>query len=113
MFISATSTKPPRVPVLPSSGHRRLPYMDVRDRAGVRALCERIARDRGGIDILVNNAGILAAGPFDQTTDEAWDRLVAVNLTGAFNCVQAAVPVMRGRADASIINISSVSAEKG
>jgi len=87
--------------------------VDVTDRAALRAAVERIVRERGGIDVLVNNAGVLAAGPFDQTSGEAWDRLVAVNLTGVFNCVQAAVPAMRGRAGASIINIASVAAEKG
>jgi 3-oxoacyl-[acyl-carrier protein] reductase len=87
--------------------------MDVTDRAAVRAAVERVVRERGGIDVLVNNAGLLAAGPFDQTSGEAWDRLVAVNLTGVFNCIQAAVPAMRGRAGAAIINIASVSAEKG
>jgi NAD(P)-dependent dehydrogenase (short-subunit alcohol dehydrogenase family) len=83
--------------------------IDVTDRAQLRGVVAAI----GGIDILVNNAGLLARGPFDQTTDEAWDRLVAVNLTGVFNCVQAAVPAMRGRRGAAIINIASVSAEKG
>ena len=87
--------------------------MDVRDRAGLRALVERIVRERGGIDVLVNNAGVLTVGDFEQTTGADWDNLVAVNLTGVFNCVQAAVPAMRGRAGASIINIASVSAEKG
>jgi len=87
--------------------------VDVTDRAALRAAVERIVRERGGIDVLVNNAGVLAAGPFDQTSGEAWDRLVAVNLTGVFNCVQAVVPAMRGRAGASIINIASVAAEKG
>ena len=87
--------------------------MDVTDRAAVRAAVERVVRERGGIDVLVNNAGLLAAGPFDQTSGEAWDRLVAVNLTGVFNCIQAAVPAMRGRAGAAIINIASVAAEKG
>jgi 3-oxoacyl-[acyl-carrier protein] reductase len=88
-------------------------HVDVTDRAALHAAVERIVRERGGIDVLVNNAGLLATGPFDQTGGEAWDRLVAVNLTGVFNCVQAAVPAMRGRAGASIINIASVSAEKG
>jgi len=87
--------------------------VDVRDRAGLRVAVERIVRERGGIDFLVNNAGLLSTGRFDATTGEAWDNLVAVNLTGVFNCVQAAVPAMRGRPGAAIINIASVSAEKG
>lgn len=87
--------------------------MDVRDRAGVRAAVARIERESGGLDILVNNAGLLSNGPFDSTTGEAWDNLVAVNLTGLYNCVQAAVPAMRRRGRGSIINIASVSHEKG
>lgn len=88
-------------------------HMDVTDRAGVRGVVERIVRERGGIDVLVNNAGLLCRGPFDSTDGAAWDRLVAVNLTGVFNCLQAVVPAMRGRAGASIVNIASVAAEKG
>ena len=83
--------------------------MDVTDRGSVKKCVEKI----GAIDVLVNNAGLLASGPFDQTSGEAWDRLVAVNVTGIFNCVQAAVPAMRGRAGAAIVNIASVSHEKG
>jgi len=84
-------------------------YMDVTDRAAVRAAFARIKE----LDVLVNNAGLLASGPFDETSGEAWDRLVAVNVTGVYNCVQAAVPAMRGRAGAAIVNIASVSHEKG
>ena len=87
--------------------------LDVRDRAGARAAVERIERESGGLDILVNNAGLLANGPFDATGGEAWDKLVAVNLTGVYNCVQAAVPAMRRRGRGAIINIASVSHEKG
>jgi len=87
--------------------------MDVTDRAEVRTAMARIVGEHEGLDILVNNAGLLARGAFGATGDEAWDRLLAVNLTGVFNCVQAAVPAMRGRPGASIINIASVSAEKG
>jgi len=83
--------------------------VDITDRPALAAAVKRI----GAIDILVNNAGLLARGPFDETTGEQWDRLVAVNLTGVFNCVQAVVPAMRGRLVASIIIIASVSAEKG
>jgi 3-oxoacyl-[acyl-carrier protein] reductase len=86
--------------------------LDVTDRAGVRAAVERIRAEHGGVDVLVNNAGVLTTGPFEQTGGEEFDRLVAVNFTGIYNCVQAVVPVMRGTG-ASIINLSSVSHEKG
>jgi 3-oxoacyl-[acyl-carrier protein] reductase len=87
--------------------------LDVTDRASVRAAIERIRAERGGLDILVNNAGLICSGPADATPGEEWDRLVAVNLTGAFNCIQAALPAMAGRPGAAIVNIASVSAEKG
>jgi NAD(P)-dependent dehydrogenase (short-subunit alcohol dehydrogenase family) len=87
--------------------------MDVTDRAAVAAAVARIEKESGGLDILVNNAGLLANGPFDATGGEAWDKLVAVNLTGIYNCVQAAVPAMRRRGSGAIINIASVSHEKG
>jgi 3-oxoacyl-[acyl-carrier protein] reductase len=85
------------------------PQIDVADRSAVNAWFQKLK----GLDILVNNAGLLASGPFDQTAGEAWDRLLAVNVTGVYNCCQAAIPAMRGRKGASIINIASVSHEKG
>jgi NAD(P)-dependent dehydrogenase (short-subunit alcohol dehydrogenase family) len=87
--------------------------LDVRDRASVREVIAAIQRAHGGLDILVNNAGVVCTGPLERTSGEEWDRLVAVNLTGVFNCVQAAVPAMAGRRGAAILNIASVSAEKG
>ena len=87
--------------------------LDVTDRGALRDAVERIRAAHGGIDVLVNNAGVLTTGAFDDTSAEQWDRLVAVNLTGIFNCVQAVVPAMRGRTGASIINLASVSHEKG
>jgi NAD(P)-dependent dehydrogenase (short-subunit alcohol dehydrogenase family) len=93
-----------------SDGGMRL---DVTDRGMVKDAMSRIVRERGGLDILVNNAGLLSTGPIEKTSGEEWDRLLAVNVTGVFNCVQAALPAMRGRPGASIVNIASVSAEKG
>jgi NAD(P)-dependent dehydrogenase (short-subunit alcohol dehydrogenase family) len=87
--------------------------LDVTDRASLDAAMARIVRERHGLHILVNNAGLLCTGPGTATSAEEWDRLVAVNMTGVFNCVQAALPVMRERAGPSIVNIASVSAEKG
>lgn len=86
---------------------------DICDAEQVRATIDEIINQRGHIDILVNNAGILAQGPFDQTSKKAWDKLVDVNLSGVFNCVQAAVPAMIKQGRGNLINISSVSAFKG
>jgi 3-oxoacyl-[acyl-carrier protein] reductase len=83
--------------------------LDVTDRESIRAAFEAI----GVLDVLVNNAGLLCTGPIEETTGEQWDRLLDVNVTGLFNCVQAAIPVLRTRKGASIINIASVSSEKG
>ena len=89
------------------------PQLDVTDRSAVHAFFQELKQKHGGVDVLVNNAGLLASGPFDQTGGEAWDRLLAVNVTGVYNCCQAAIPAMRARKGASIINIASVSHEKG
>lgn len=87
--------------------------MDVTDRAAIVESVRKIQAESGGPDILVNNAGLLANGPYDATGGEEWDRLVAVNLTGVYNCVQAAAPAMRRAGGGAIINIASVSHEKG
>ncbi len=87
--------------------------MDVTDRAQVAAAMAKIRAEHGGMDVLVNNAGLICIGPADRTPGEEWDRLLATNLTGIFNCVQAALPLMDGRRGASIVNLASVSAQKG
>jgi NAD(P)-dependent dehydrogenase (short-subunit alcohol dehydrogenase family) len=87
--------------------------LDVRDEAAAKAVVAAIAQKHGGLDILVNNAGVVCTGPSDKVSREEWDRLIGVNLTGVFNCVQAALPAMLGRRGAAIVNIASVSAEKG
>lgn len=83
--------------------------LDVTNRDSVRKAMDAI----GSLDILVNNAGLLCTGPGEKTSGEEWDKLLAVNVTGVFNCAQAAIASMRGRRNATIINIASVSAEKG
>jgi NAD(P)-dependent dehydrogenase (short-subunit alcohol dehydrogenase family) len=87
--------------------------LDVRDRDSVAAAMESVRAKHGGLDVLVNNAGLICTGPAERTGGVEWDDLVATNLTGLFNCIQAALPLMAGRAGASIVNIASVSAEKG
>jgi 3-oxoacyl-[acyl-carrier protein] reductase len=87
--------------------------LDVRDRKSVHDMVEHVRQESGGLDILVNNAGLICTTPADATPGEVWDDLLATNLTGIFNCIQAALPLMQGRKGASIVNMASVSSEKG
>ena len=77
----------------------------------VSAMMEQVKRDFGGLDILVNNAGILQDRTIRKMTLEEWETVLRVNLTGAFNCIQQAIPILRpgGR----IVNVSSVSGQLG
>jgi len=87
--------------------------MDVTDRRQVDATTAAIVSEHGAIDILVNNAGIVSMGAFSAPTNDDWERMVAVNLTGIFNCVQAVAPTMIARRRGAIINLASVAAAKG
>ncbi|HEY2818912.1 MAG TPA: SDR family NAD(P)-dependent oxidoreductase [Casimicrobiaceae bacterium] len=87
--------------------------MDVTDRRQVDATTAAIVLEHGAIDILVNNAGLVSMGAFSVPTNEEWERMVSVNLTGIFNCVQAAAPAMIAKRRGVIINLASVAAAKG
>ena len=82
---------------------------DVADRQGVVEFFNWAREELGQIDILVNSAGINTPVRAVATLDPAdWDKLIAVNLTGAYNCIHQVLPEMRERQDGVIINISSV-----
>ena len=87
--------------------------VDVADRASVDAAFERVRADLGPVDILVTSAGIDAFEPVLDITPESWNRIIAVNLTGTFACVQAALPDMRAAGWGRIVTISSSSAQSG
>ena len=83
---------------------------DVTDEAQVAALFQKTTDAFGRVDILVNNAGIGGAGPTEELSLEVWQRVLDVNLTGAFLCSREALRIMRPRRSGRIINIGSVSA---
>lgn len=86
---------------------------DVADEASVAAAFAA-ARDRyGAVDILVNNAGQAPSAPFKRTTLAFWNNVLAVNLTGAFLCTQAALPDMVEAKWGRIVNVGSVCSLKG
>ena len=87
---------------------------DIADPAQVHAAVESIRASVGPIDILVNNAGIVNnIAPLARMTHEAWERELAVNLSGAFNVIREVIGGMAARKWGRIINVSSVAALGG
>jgi NAD(P)-dependent dehydrogenase (short-subunit alcohol dehydrogenase family) len=81
--------------------------VDITSPASVKAMAKAAADAFGGVDILVNNAALmveLGHQPVVEVPIEDWNHLVAVNVTGALNCVQAIVPMMRQRGGGKIVN---------
>ena len=81
---------------------------DVSDRAQVAQLFEEALGRLGGLDALINNAGIAGpTGRVEEIAPEDWDRTLAVNITGHFNCTRLAVAHLRQSRNPSIVNLSS------
>jgi meso-butanediol dehydrogenase/(S,S)-butanediol dehydrogenase/diacetyl reductase len=81
--------------------------LDVTNVAAVDAAVGRIVASHGSLDVLMNAAGILAFGAVGDTDDETWHRVMAVNVTGTFNCCRAAIRAMRAGRGGAIVNVSS------
>lgn len=81
---------------------------DVTDSASVNAAVEKVICSYGHIDVLINNAGISQIKLLTDTTDEDWQQIIGVNLTGCFNMTRAVIPQMISRRQGAVINISSV-----
>lgn len=89
---------------------------DVTKQQDVQAVMGATAQAFGGMDILVNNAALSAAlrlCKLQDITSEQWDRVMAVNVRGTFECLKAAVPLMAARGQGKIVNIASGTAIKG
>jgi 3-oxoacyl-[acyl-carrier protein] reductase len=79
----------------------------------VRSAIDATIQRFGKIDILINNAGIIGDALAQKMTQEQWNRVIQVDLTGSFNCIQAVVDHMLQRGSGSIVNVSSVSGVYG
>lgn len=84
--------------------------VDVSDEAAVQQAVDEAAAALGGIDGVVNAAGVIALGSLAQTDLASWQRQIAINLTGPFLICRAALPWLRRRPGATIVNIASAQA---
>jgi NAD(P)-dependent dehydrogenase (short-subunit alcohol dehydrogenase family) len=87
--------------------------LDVTDPASVALAFATVHAKGGALHALVNNAGAVETGPMARLAHDAWDRMLAVNLTGVFLCTQAALPPMIAARSGRIVNISSTAGQKG
>jgi 3-oxoacyl-[acyl-carrier protein] reductase len=89
---------------------------DVADDAGCRSMVETAQSELGRLDVLVNNAGVTVFVPhaqLDQVEIDDWDRLMAVNLRGPFQCARAARAALAKQGGGEIVNVSSVAGIAG
>ena len=97
--------------LITSEGGLALPFRaDVTQNDDVEAMVKACIADFGRIDVLDNNVGIAEIGGVVELDEEAWDRVLAVNLKGAFLTMKHVIPLMMVQGGGSIINISSVAA---
>jgi NAD(P)-dependent dehydrogenase (short-subunit alcohol dehydrogenase family) len=86
---------------------------DVTDRDAVACAFDQARAANGPIDILVVNAGVGDSAPFGRIAREDWDRLIAVNLTGAFDCAQLALPDLLASREGRLVFVASVASLRG
>jgi 2-hydroxycyclohexanecarboxyl-CoA dehydrogenase len=99
---------------LTATGAKAFGYeADVADRAVLERVFAAVREQLGSITILVTSAGIESFDAVADITPEKWDRILAVNLTGTFTCMQLAVPDMAAAQWGRIVTISSSSAQSG
>lgn len=87
--------------------------LDVTREDSVEALAREAASRLGDVDILINNAGVAGSAPIKSLTLEDWNRMFAVNATGAFLCARAFLPRMAARGWGRVVNIASITSRVG
>jgi len=102
------------VQAIQSKGGQSSAYScDITQQSKVNEVIEKICGDHQQINILVNNAGVGHVGNIENTSEEDLDRLYAVNVKGAYNCLKAVVPVLRQAGGGAILNLASIASKIG
>ncbi len=87
--------------------------VDLGNSSEIREVFSRILEEQGQIHVLVNNAGIVSTVPFEEISQEEWDRIVAINLTGVYAALQVVYPAMKEAGYGRIVNTASVAGKIG
>jgi NAD(P)-dependent dehydrogenase (short-subunit alcohol dehydrogenase family) len=88
--------------------------VDVSQRGSVEDMMASVIEEFGRIDVLVNNAGIAGrAAPLSDTSEDEWDRVIAVDLKSVFLCSKAVIPHMLDRGSGAIVNVASIAGKEG
>ena len=82
--------------------------LDVREETSWDAAVDFARKNFGGLDVLINSAGISPTGTAEETSQELWDEVMAINLRGSFLGCKKAIPLMRERGAGAIVNIASI-----
>ena len=93
--------------------HSRVFSADVSDAESVKRMIEKVEAWQGRLDLIVNNAGVTHEALFVKTSDEDFDKVMDINLKGAFNVMKFGAALMKKGSGGQIINISSYAAFKG
>jgi 3-oxoacyl-[acyl-carrier protein] reductase len=86
---------------------------DVRSLLEAASIAQRCAERFGSLDILVCNAGLWHGSPVEEMSEELWESVLDTNLKGTWTIVRAAVPLMKGKGEGSIIIVSSTAGQRG
>jgi 3-hydroxybutyrate dehydrogenase len=86
---------------------------DVTDPAQIARAFDQARAAHGPVEMLIVNAGIADSAPFAKTTRESWDRIIATNLTAAFDCVQAGLPDLLASEHGRLVFVASVASLRG
>jgi NAD(P)-dependent dehydrogenase (short-subunit alcohol dehydrogenase family) len=99
--------------IVASGGKAIAQIADVTSKADVVALYDAAEREFGGVDVSIQNAGVITIARIEAMTEAEWDKVMAVNTRGPFECVKAVVPVMRKQKYGKVVNIASGTLFKG
>jgi NAD(P)-dependent dehydrogenase (short-subunit alcohol dehydrogenase family) len=108
--------KPVAQAIAESGGRALAVHVDVTDPASVKRMVAATVEQFGSVDILVNNAALwanLRLKPFEQIDGAEWDKVMAVNVRGVFECAKAVAPEMRKKKYGKIVNMASGTVFKG